>query len=66
MSIMPNYRYKWIVDVRRTSTLYIVRGLIYMYIGVNPTKISRNVDVAELSMYVAVEVSGFHCIYIYI
>ena len=23
----------------------------------------RNVDVAELSMYVAVEVSGFHCIY---
>ena len=53
MSIMPNYRYKWIVDVR---------GLIYMLIGVNPTKISRNVDVAELSMYVAVEVSGFHCI----
>ena len=56
MSIMPNYRCKRTFDIR---------GLIYMQIGVNPTKISRNVDVAELSMYVDVEVSGFPYIYIF-
>ena len=62
MWIMANYRCKRIIDIL---------GLIYMQIGVNQTKKSRNVDVAESSMYdvhrtlyVAVEVSECYSIYI--